>query len=321
MKKRILLLLVLVLFNLVSAVNVTLVSPVDNYKKDLQAPTEDITFKCRANDDLNLINLSLYGDWHEDGWGVIKFDTSVNNDSDVEFIDNLGFGEHEWNCLACDNESNCVFAVENYSLILDLEGELVFWRKTYVVSNFEYENGITKKFLDAFRYRIKLNDRYCFIGVVKVNENSVKLNITGIGNVEMSDNETKKFDVNGDEVNDFSLYIDGIINRAAYIKIKKLDPELEINESNSTVELNNSEELNLSDENNISGNFSADISGNVVDSEGENSNVLLFIFGGLLLVSIIIGLFFYFNFMKDKNQNTGVIGNNSSATKEKLPDL
>lgn len=78
-----------------------------------------VTFSCTAYDDFNLENVTLYGNW-SGGWNANDTEGSPVNDTPVTFDDvTLSDGIYGWNCLACDNESQCSFATNNYTLTID----------------------------------------------------------------------------------------------------------------------------------------------------------------------------------------------------------
>lgn len=93
----------------------TLVNPVNN---NISTSTS-ISFNCSAIDDFNLANITIYGNW-SGGW-------HSNSTSDVTGTSNssgwiLTLEDNQdyiWNCLACDNSSNCSFGSSNYSLTVN----------------------------------------------------------------------------------------------------------------------------------------------------------------------------------------------------------
>ncbi|MBA7689724.1 hypothetical protein ES703_98234 [subsurface metagenome] len=92
--------------------NVTLNSP-DNYANF----SSTIPFNCTASDDINLINVSLYGNWSTE-WHLNQTnDTGIN--ADYIFTKNISDGTYVWNCKACDNKSQCEFADPNRTFTVD----------------------------------------------------------------------------------------------------------------------------------------------------------------------------------------------------------
>jgi len=77
-----------------------------------------ITFNCTGSDDLNLTNVSLYGNW-SGGWHLNETNSSPINNTPTIFSKTLGNGIYLWNCRACDNASQCAFASGNYTLTIN----------------------------------------------------------------------------------------------------------------------------------------------------------------------------------------------------------
>jgi len=78
-----------------------------------------IDFNCSVEDyDLNLVNVSLYGNW-SGGWHVNEtLSISGGNDSAV-FSKNLSEGRYVWNCLATDDPGISNFSENNYTVTVD----------------------------------------------------------------------------------------------------------------------------------------------------------------------------------------------------------
>jgi hypothetical protein len=91
--------------------SVTLNSPTNQYSTQNQT----IIFNCSASDDFNLINITLYGNWS--GWHANETNSSGINGNYL-FTKTLPEGSYTWNCKACDNNSQCSFAV-NHTLTID----------------------------------------------------------------------------------------------------------------------------------------------------------------------------------------------------------
>ncbi|UCD20694.1 MAG: hypothetical protein JSW08_02880, partial [archaeon] len=82
--------------------SVTLNSPAPNYNTN----STSITFNCSAYDNLNLTNVSLYGNW-SGGWHNNETNTSGINNTDYTFSKIINNGVYSWLCEACDNSSQC----------------------------------------------------------------------------------------------------------------------------------------------------------------------------------------------------------------------
>ena len=77
-----------------------------------------ITFNCSASDNINVTNVSLYGNWST-GWHLNATNSSPLNNTGTIFSKTIADGFYSWNCQACDNSSNCSFASSNYTITID----------------------------------------------------------------------------------------------------------------------------------------------------------------------------------------------------------
>ena len=79
----------------------------------------DVTFKCLARDDYGLENITLYykdgGAWHAEQTKSLSGTYSVET-FPLTLLDKTNY---EWNCLACDDLGSCVFAIYNYTFLID----------------------------------------------------------------------------------------------------------------------------------------------------------------------------------------------------------
>ncbi|MDY6932025.1 MAG: hypothetical protein SVJ22_08955 [Halobacteriota archaeon] len=80
---------------------VTLFSPQDGDS------TSNLTilFNCSATDDVNLKNITLYGNW-SGGWHANETVNLTGTSNSKTFSKTLPEGSYKWNALACDNNSN-----------------------------------------------------------------------------------------------------------------------------------------------------------------------------------------------------------------------
>ncbi|MEM4703047.1 MAG: C1 family peptidase [Candidatus Pacearchaeota archaeon] len=92
---------------------VSLNEPEDNFTSNLR----NITFNCSASDNVNLTNVTLYGNW-SGGWHANETNSSPENATPVIFEKILDSGTYVWNCQACDAAGNCVFASSNRTLTI-----------------------------------------------------------------------------------------------------------------------------------------------------------------------------------------------------------
>ncbi len=89
-------------------------SPVNNYGSNLS----NITFNCTATDDVNLTDVTLYGDW-TGSWTANETNSTPINNYPTTFTKTISGGTYLWNCLACDNASQCSFATSNNTFTID----------------------------------------------------------------------------------------------------------------------------------------------------------------------------------------------------------
>ena len=103
--------------NLDNYPNVTLLSPATG---TIQTSSNEVTFSCKAYDYEQLDNISLFI--------TNKFNVSFSrnltnssplNDTQTNFELYLDNGDYTWNCLACDDMSQCSFATNNFSLTVN----------------------------------------------------------------------------------------------------------------------------------------------------------------------------------------------------------
>jgi PGF-pre-PGF domain-containing protein len=99
-----------------SSPTVTLNTPVDNYNSS----SRDIIFNATAYDDINLTNMSLYGNWTGSWIANLTNSTPANNTLTNFSITGIPEGRYRWNVYACDNSSNCAFAGANRTFTVDV---------------------------------------------------------------------------------------------------------------------------------------------------------------------------------------------------------
>ena len=84
----------------------------------------NITFNCSADDDYNLVNMTLYtntsGAWQAE---ETKSLTGIDNSTGF-LINEISLGTYNWNCLAYDNDSMSSWASHNYSLTIGNDSDL-----------------------------------------------------------------------------------------------------------------------------------------------------------------------------------------------------
>jgi hypothetical protein len=101
----------------------TLNSPVDYYNTS----SNSVIFNGTAYDDINLINVTLYGNW-SGGWSENETNNSGINNSFYLFTETIPEGTYVWNYYACDNATStqCSFATSNRTFTIDLSAPLWF---------------------------------------------------------------------------------------------------------------------------------------------------------------------------------------------------
>ena len=93
---------------------VNLSYPPNNYATN----SSTITFNCSAYDDINLVNVTLYGNW-SGGWHANETNSSGINNTYYIFTKTIPDGNYIWNCKACDNGSHCSFYSSNWTFTID----------------------------------------------------------------------------------------------------------------------------------------------------------------------------------------------------------
>jgi hypothetical protein len=92
---------------------VTLNLPEENYP----STSQEINFNCTASDDVNLVSVSLWGNWT--GWHENETENSPVNDTPIIFTKTIQDGSYIWNCEACDNSSQCTFGLYNRTFTIN----------------------------------------------------------------------------------------------------------------------------------------------------------------------------------------------------------
>ena len=99
--------------------NVTLISPADNSVDD----DGTVVFNCSAEDDFNLVNMTLYGNWGG-SWHANETKSLSGISDSVSFSKNLINGIYAWNCLAYDNASQSNWANSNWTINVTVISDL-----------------------------------------------------------------------------------------------------------------------------------------------------------------------------------------------------
>lgn len=100
---------------------VTLNLPVDNYNSSSQ----DITFNGTVSDNVDIANVSLYGNW-TGIWLLNETNSSGINNVDYIFTKTISSGlGYIWNYYACDSLNNCNFSAANRTFNIDTVAPII----------------------------------------------------------------------------------------------------------------------------------------------------------------------------------------------------
>ena len=78
----------------------------------------NITFNCSASDNINLKNITLYGNW-SGSWQANQTIGISGLQNETIFQVNISDGTYSWNCYACDDSDNCAYSVGNYTFTIN----------------------------------------------------------------------------------------------------------------------------------------------------------------------------------------------------------
>ncbi len=105
--------------------NVTLANPENNYIND-SASRINITFECDANDDYQLVNISLYLTNSTNASFALNQTTNVGGTSNsTSWVVELGNGNYTWGCQAFDNASQSNFSAVNHSILINYSAPVI----------------------------------------------------------------------------------------------------------------------------------------------------------------------------------------------------
>ncbi len=77
----------------------------------------NVTFNCSAVDNVNLSNITLYGNWT--GWHANETVNVFGLSNSTNFSRNFSEGDYTWNCYVCDKSDNCAFNATNKTFVVD----------------------------------------------------------------------------------------------------------------------------------------------------------------------------------------------------------
>jgi len=95
-----------------------------NYpENNFNSSNQTLVFNCSASDNVNLVNVTLYGSWS--GWHANQTNSGPINNTSTIFSKTIPEGNYVWNCYACDNETKCAFAFSNRTLKVDITPPII----------------------------------------------------------------------------------------------------------------------------------------------------------------------------------------------------
>jgi hypothetical protein len=106
-------------------------------------------------------------------------------------------------------------------------GNTNIWKKTFVPSGEQFQNGYTQNLKEQERAKLTINNIYHYVGVDKINSNSVDLIITSDPiEITLSVGENEKVDVNDDDFYDLYLYLESLDSDSVDLTILSINEEI-----------------------------------------------------------------------------------------------
>lgn len=122
-----------------------------------------VNLTCNATENVQLKNICLY--WNYSGsWGSDECTNLSGTLNSTTFVKNgLSDSSVAWNCRACDNSSNCAFAMDNLSFIVDateptIDSYLIDPKIVINGSNVTLSINVTNAYLDKTWVSVDLPD-------------------------------------------------------------------------------------------------------------------------------------------------------------------
>ena len=168
----------------------------------------DTNFTCNATDNVQLESITLY--WNYSVWGANGTNFLTGTSNQTSFVrNNLQERNYVWNCLACDNSSNCAFASENSTVTVDAtEPDITAYSINPKIvingSNVSLSVNVTDTHLNRTWVTVKLPDMSQVILDLPVDYTP---NITGRHNITFFANDSAGNEVN---VNDYFISEQGM---------------------------------------------------------------------------------------------------------------
>ncbi len=258
MKKRcffLIIFLTIFLATAVSALEITLTSPADNY----QSSSSTVSFECSAtaNESRLISSISLFSDFSGAWQEKIVSNFNENPATTIFTLTNLPNGTFTWTCKATDNSSNTIFGA-NRTFIINTTVASVSFSGTIPNQTWAEDNSISNVFdLDDYfssgPYSVSGNSST----IITIDANnqvsfSSAANWSGIENI--------KFTSNGVDSNIVTLTVNGVNDAPLYSTI-----------SNITLDKNENITINVS-------SYFFDIENDVLIFSATHSNNLTVIF-------------------------------------------
>jgi PGF-pre-PGF domain-containing protein len=99
---------------------VTLNAPVNGFNSN----SSIVNFNCSANDDIGLVNVTLYGNWSS-GWHANETRNWSGISNSTTFTKTIADGNYIWNCQVFDTFGNAAFASSNRTFTVDTTAPIV----------------------------------------------------------------------------------------------------------------------------------------------------------------------------------------------------
>jgi len=102
-----------------------------------------------------------------------------------------------------------------------------FWKKTYNISDKEFNQGFIKELLSKERLKITIKEENHYIGIVNLTNKTATIQIaSNPKNITFNIGDEKDFDLTNDNYLDLSVRLNSILNNKANITIKSIQEEI-----------------------------------------------------------------------------------------------
>jgi len=168
---------------------------------------------------------------------VDQTDNSVGEDTTQTFTKSLSNADYNWS-VNCTDYVGYTNKSSSYSLTVSYIAPAnggnggngggggtttTYWTSTYIIKDEQLAEGYTKELSVKQRLKISINKTEHYVGVVKLTNESVIVNITSSPQqAVLFINQTKKFDVAGDGFYDLLVRLNNITENKANLTIMKI---------------------------------------------------------------------------------------------------